>query len=339
MGRNPDAEHTLGLHLAPPQAETRLLAAAGVASFDELLALPVAGLVAAVWRSVPPVPLESSYPKSVVYTSGTSGFKATGLVHDTGGYSAGVAETMTTVFDAVPGADVIFVDARPSWVTGQTYGITGALTTRTTSVLCAGMLQESMPQCMASLVKQLGVTIFVAGASFLKRCVRNARQASWLQKQALHECLRIAASCGEPLSPEVQKLGMATLCPNYINSYWASEHGAIVLGHMYGNADQPLQGDTRMYVPTQTRCCVLGVVCSGTCLSCPSSRCRSRSRSSGGSAQARARCSLRAPPSFCRKAQRRHSLQVAYASTHRRGPGPQVSHAVGHSCRLAPDPR
>ena len=35
---------------------------------------------------------------------------------------------------------------------------------------------------------------------------------------------------GEPLSPAMHKLGMAVLCPNYINSYWASEHGAIIMG-------------------------------------------------------------------------------------------------------------
>jgi len=92
------------------------------------------------------------------------------------------------------------------------------------------------------------VTIFVASASFLKRALKNTWTAAWLQRQALHKQLRVAASCGEPLSPAMHKLGMATLTPNYINSYWASEHGAIILGSStYGNADQRVAGDSAMY--------------------------------------------------------------------------------------------
>ena len=83
------------------------------------------------------------------------------------------------------------------------------------------------------------MTIFVASASFLKRALKNTWQAAWLQRQRLHEQLRVAASCGEPLSPAMHKLGMAVLTPNYINSYWASEHGAIILAtSTFGNADQ-----------------------------------------------------------------------------------------------------
>ncbi len=56
------------------------LAAAGVESYAALLQLPDATMVAAVWRASPPLPLPSMFPKSVVYTSGSSGYKATGLV-------------------------------------------------------------------------------------------------------------------------------------------------------------------------------------------------------------------------------------------------------------------
>ena len=49
-------------------------------SYAALLQLPDAPMVAAVWRASPPLPLPSMFPKSVVYTSGSSGYKATGLV-------------------------------------------------------------------------------------------------------------------------------------------------------------------------------------------------------------------------------------------------------------------
>lgn len=226
----------------------KLLEAAKVDSYDALLALPAEDLVRGVWAVSSPMPVASMHPKGIVYTSGSSGYKATGLVQDTGGYASGVANTMKLCFDATPGVDVIFTDAAPSWVTGQTYGLTGPLTMRVTSVLCTRMPEKTLAQCLAAVVKELNVSIFVASASFLKRALKNTWQAAWLQRQNLHEHLRVAASCGEPLSPAMHKVGMAVLCPNYINSYWASEHGAIIMGSSaFGNADQKVMGDASMY--------------------------------------------------------------------------------------------
>jgi hypothetical protein len=152
------------------------LAAANVESYSALLQLPDTQMVAAVWRASPPLPLPSMFPKGVVYTSGSSGYKATGLVQDTGGYASGVAHTMGVVFDAVPSVDIIFTEAAPSWVTGQTYLITGPLCRRVTSVLCSGMPESTMAQCFAAVVLQLKVTIFVASSSFLKRALRTTWQ-------------------------------------------------------------------------------------------------------------------------------------------------------------------
>ena len=230
------------------RAMPQLLAAGKLDSYDALLALEDREMVATIWKVSPCVAVASMHPKGIVYTSGSSGNKATGLVQDTGGYASGVCNTMKICFDATPGVDVIYTNAAPSWVTGQTYGLTGPLAMRVTSVLVTGMPEATMAQCLANVVQQLKVTIFVASASFLKRALKNSWQAAWLQRQRLDEHLRVAASCGEPLSPAMHKLGMAVLCPNYINSYWASEHGAIILASAsFGNAEQPVTGNAEMF--------------------------------------------------------------------------------------------
>lgn len=130
-----------------------LFQTSGVASYAALLELPDAEMVACVWKASTPLPLPSMHPKNFVYTSGSSGHKSTALVQDVGGYTSGVANTMRVVFDATPVTDVIFTDARASWVTGQTYGITGPLTQRITSVLCSGMPEGTMAQCLANVVQ------------------------------------------------------------------------------------------------------------------------------------------------------------------------------------------
>lgn len=55
-----------------------------------------------------------------------------------------------------------------------------------------------------------------------------------LRGRLLHPC--------EPRGRQIQ----ATLCAD-INSYWASEHGAIILAQTFGNTDTPLNGDARMH--------------------------------------------------------------------------------------------
>ena len=52
--------------------------------------------------------------------------------------------------------------------------------------------------------------------------------------------------CGEPLNPELHCIASRVLCPNFINSYWSTEHGAICLSHPYGNAEAPLRRDAHM---------------------------------------------------------------------------------------------
>ena len=59
--------------------------------------------------------------------------------------------------------------------------------------------------------------------------------------------LRVATFCAEPTSPSVQAFGMAHVTPDYINSYWATEHGGIAWTQPYGNADFPLKPDTHAW--------------------------------------------------------------------------------------------
>jgi acrylyl-CoA reductase (NADPH) / 3-hydroxypropionyl-CoA dehydratase / 3-hydroxypropionyl-CoA synthetase len=76
--------------------------------------------------------------------------------------------------------------------------------------------------------------------------------------------LRLGTFCAEPVNEAVHRFAVTHLTPNYINSYWATEHGGIVWSRCHGNEDQPLLPDTRTWplpwidgnvlVPTRTAC-------------------------------------------------------------------------------------
>jgi acrylyl-CoA reductase (NADPH) / 3-hydroxypropionyl-CoA dehydratase / 3-hydroxypropionyl-CoA synthetase len=230
-------------------ATIELLAAARSAGFAvqterDLLALADADFVRAIWAAIPPEPLDAEFPLFFIYTSGSTG-KPKGVVHVHGGYVSGVAHTMRVAFDAQPG-EVMYVVADPGWITGQSYMISGALTTRVTTVIAEGAPVFPSAGRFASIIERLKVSIFKAGVTFLKTVMTDPQSALDVRAYS-RDSLRVATFCAEPTSPVVQKFGMELITPWYINSYWATEHGGIVWTHLYGNAEFPLRADAHTY--------------------------------------------------------------------------------------------
>ena len=217
--------------LTDAAAET-LLAKAREAGFAvtseaDLLALPDREFVAAVWASSPPLPVDADYPLFFIYTSGSTG-KPKGIVH-VHSYVAGIAHSMKVAFDARPG-DTIYVVADPGWITGQSYLIAASLTARVTSVISEGSPVFPHAGRFASMIERHQVTIFKAGVTFLKSVMADPSNLADLERYDMSS-LRVATFCAEPTSPAVQAFGMAHVTPQYINSYWATEHGGIAWTH------------------------------------------------------------------------------------------------------------
>ncbi|OYQ28753.1 acetyl-CoA synthetase [Sandarakinorhabdus cyanobacteriorum] len=221
-----------------------ILAAAGLADEAALHALDDEAFVAALWKASKPLPVDAEYPLFFIYTSGSTG-KPKGVVHVHGGYASGIMETMKVAFDARPG-DTIFVVADPGWITGQSYMIAAALLSRVTTVLAEGSPVFPHAGRFAAMIENHGVTIFKAGVTFLKAVMTDPQNLKDIQAYDLSK-LRVATFCAEPCSPPVQAFGMDHITPQYINSYWATEHGGIAWTHFYGNGDFPLAADARTF--------------------------------------------------------------------------------------------
>ncbi|MBY0393752.1 MAG: AMP-binding protein, partial [Novosphingobium sp.] len=231
-------------HELTDAALATILHKAGVASEEALLALPDADFVRAIWTSSKPLAVDSEYPLFFIYTSGSTG-KPKGIVHVHGGYTAGIAESMRVAFDARPG-DTIFVVADPGWITGQSYQISASLLSRVTTVVSEGSPVFPHAGRFASMIERHKVTIFKAGVTFLKSIMSDPSNLADVQRYDMSH-LRVATFCAEPTSPSVQAFGMERVTRQYINSYWATEHGGIAWTHFYGNADYPLKADAHAF--------------------------------------------------------------------------------------------
>lgn len=212
---------------------------------EDVLALPTNSFVRLLNALAKPVPVDAEFPLFIMYTSGSTG-KPKGVVHVHGGWVSGIAYTMPIAFDAVPGQDVLYVIADPGWITGQAYMISAALTTRTTSVVAEGSPVFPNAGRFASIIERYRVTIFKAGSTFLKSVMSHPQNEADVRLYDVSS-LRVGTFCAEPTSPAVQQFAMDLLTPQYVNSYWATEHGGIVWTHFYGNEDFPLRPDAHTY--------------------------------------------------------------------------------------------
>jgi acrylyl-CoA reductase (NADPH)/3-hydroxypropionyl-CoA dehydratase/3-hydroxypropionyl-CoA synthetase len=215
-----------------------------VASEHELLELPDAEFVRALYATSTCTPLDAEYPMFIIYTSGSTG-KPKGVVHVHGGYVAGLNYTMKVSFDAEPG-DVIYVIADPGWITGQSYLISATLSSRCTGIIAEGSPVFPSAGRFASIIERFGVQIFKAGVTFLKTVMTDPQNVADVRAYDI-DTLRVATFCAEPVSPAVQQFGMELMTPQYINSYWATEHGGIVWTHFYGNDEFKLRPDAHTY--------------------------------------------------------------------------------------------
>ena len=236
-------------HDLEASARETVLENARAAGFDvddrgDLLALPDRELVAALWATSEPVPVDAEYPLFVIFTSGSTG-QPKGVVHVHGGYTAGIAHSMRVSFDARPG-DTAFVVADPGWITGQSYLISACLTTRTTSVVAEGSPLYPDAGRFSSIIERYDVDVFKAGVTFLKTVMEDEENVADMREWST-DSLRAATFCAEPVNEAVQEFGLREVCSWYANSYWATEHGGIVFTHFYGNDDMTLRPDAHTY--------------------------------------------------------------------------------------------
>ena len=216
-----------------------------VADEDALFDLTDREFAQALWATNSPEPVDAEYPLFVIFTSGSTG-KPKGVVHVHGGYTAGIAHTMKVSFDVQPGADTAFVVADPGWITGQSYLVSASLTTRTTSIVAEGSPLYPDAGRFSSIIERYDVDIFKAGVTFLKTVMEDRGNVEEMREWST-DSLRVATFCAEPVNESVQEFGMSEVCPWYINSYWATEHGGIVWTHFYGNDDFELRPDAHTY--------------------------------------------------------------------------------------------
>jgi propionyl-CoA synthetase len=187
-------------------------------------------------RSVEPVPVASTDPSYILYTSGTTG-KPKGVVRDTGGYMVALHASMSQIYD-VGQSDVYWSTSDIGWVVGHSYIVYGPLLKGVPSVVYEGRPDYPDPGAWWRVIEKYGVTCVFTAPTALRGLRKFPDR--WMKERDLSS-LRHFFTAGEPLDEPTYQWASDALGLPVIDHYWQTESGWPMLTNSVGIEELPIK--------------------------------------------------------------------------------------------------
>jgi propionyl-CoA synthetase len=178
------------------------------------------------------VPVKSTDPLYILYTSGTTG-KPKGVVRDSGGYAVALRWSMPNVYDVDTG-EAMFTASDVGWVVGHSYIVYAPLLTGATTVLYEGK-PVGTPDAgqFWRIVQDYGIkSLFTAPTAF--RAIKKEDPKGEYAAQYDLSSFKYLFLAGERLDPETYRWAADLLKIPVIDHWWQTETGWPIVANPAG---------------------------------------------------------------------------------------------------------
>ena len=185
------------------------------------------------------IPVRSTDPLYVLYTSGTTG-QPKGVVRDNGGHAVSLHWSMKNIFGVDPG-EVYWAASDIGWVVGHCYIVYGPLMHGNTTILYEGK-PVGTPDAGAYwrvISEHKVAALFTAPTAF--RAIRRDDPDGELVRKYPRQDFRTLFLAGERADPETLKWAEAQLGVPVIDNWWQTETGWPVAVNPVGLGLMPVK--------------------------------------------------------------------------------------------------
>lgn len=190
-------------------------------------------------QPVDPVPVKSTDPLYVLYTSGTTG-KPKGIVRDNGGHAVALLWSMRHIYDTHPG-DVYWAASDVGWVVGHSYIVYGPLMLGATTVLYEGK-PVGTPDAGAfwRVAAEHRVKAMFTAPTAIRAIKKEDPDGLHIGKYDL-SALKYLFQAGERLDPGTYHWASEKLGLPVVDHWWQTETGWSIAANPMGIEPMPIK--------------------------------------------------------------------------------------------------
>ncbi|WP_271855587.1 acetate--CoA ligase [Patiriisocius marinus] len=189
--------------------------------------------------SIEAIPMPSTHPSYILYTSGTTGTPK-GIVRDTGGYATALKFSMKYIYGVDEG-DTFWAASDVGWVVGHSFIAYGPLLNRNTTILFEGKpIKTPDASTFWRVISEHNVKAMFTAPTAIRAIKKEDPDGALLKKYDL-SCLKYQFLAGERCDVATLNWTEEQLKVPIIDHWWQTESGWPMISNMVGVDLKPVK--------------------------------------------------------------------------------------------------